>query len=86
MQKALTTCKDTIYDSRLKRAESRFTKRLAEREIEINTKYDKQLVDNWGDDDFVEFLREIELNDCYSLEGYIDQWINHYKKYIHHKK
>ncbi|MEG2056807.1 MAG: hypothetical protein RRZ84_02715 [Romboutsia sp.] len=86
MQKALTTCKDTIYDSRLKRAESRFTERLAKRDLEVNAKYDEQLIDNWGDDDFVEFLREIELSDCYSLESYIDQWINHYKKYIHNKK
>ncbi|WP_270647198.1 hypothetical protein [Paeniclostridium hominis] len=86
IQKALTTCKDLIYDSRFKRAEDRFSKRAAKREIEINAKYDEQLIDNWGDDDFVEFLREIELNDCYSLESYIEQWINHYKKYIHNKK
>lgn len=86
MQKALTTCKDTIYDYRLKRAETRFYSRKVERECKINVKYDEQLIDNWGDDDFVEFLREIELSDCYSLEGYIDQWINHYKKYIHNKK
>ncbi len=85
MQKVVESSKDEIYDSRLKRAESRYERRIAKREIEINAKYDERL-GGWGDDDFVEFLREIELNDCYSLESYIDQWISHYKKYIHNKK
>lgn len=89
MQNVVTTCKDKIYENRLKRAESRLAEKLAKRELEvleINAKYDEKLIDNWGDDDFVEFLREIELSDCYSLESYKDQWISYYKKYIHNKK
>lgn len=85
IQDVILACKDKIYRNRLKRAKSRYSERKITREKEINERYDKELVDNWGDDDFVEFLRNMELSDDYPLEDYIEQWVEHYRQYIHSK-
>lgn len=85
IQDVIKACKNKIYRNRLKRAKSRYSERKITREKEINERYDKELIDNWGSDEFVEFLREIELSEDYPLEYYIEQWVEHYRQYIHNK-
>ncbi|MGL5348256.1 MAG: hypothetical protein ACRDA3_12965, partial [Peptostreptococcaceae bacterium] len=85
-EEILKACKDGIYDNRLSRARTRYAKRISDKKFEIDERCEEKLKDNWGDDDFVRFLREIELNEVESLESYITKWIDHYKKYIHCKE
>lgn len=85
IQDVIKACKDKIYRNRLKRAKSRYSERKITREKEINERYDKELIDNWGSDEFVEFLRKIELSEDYPLEYYMEQWVEHYRQYIHSK-
>lgn len=85
IQDVIIACKDKIYKNRLKRAKSRYSERKITREKEINERYDEELIDNWGNDDFVEFLRKMELSDDFPLEDYMKQWTEHYRQYIHSK-
>lgn len=86
MQGFVNACKDKIYDSRLKRAEIRYTKKINDKKRLINEQRDKEREEiTWGDEEFVELLRELDLSSIPSLKYYIDKWINCYKIYIHEK-
>ncbi len=78
-QKVITSCKNNIYKSRLKRAKIRYEARVQK----INSKYDEDKKSELCADEFAELLRESELGKYGSFENYINHWINCYRKNIY---
>lgn len=82
-----TTCqtignsKTNIYENRKRRAEIRYQNKIDK----INSTYREDLDSEMCDDDFVKFLRELDLSDVGTLEDYMSKWVVHYSVYINSK-
>lgn len=70
-----------IYNNRKRRAEIRYQNRVDK----INESFKEEIGTDICDDEFITFLRELDLSNVGTLEDYMSRWVVHYSVYINSK-
>lgn len=70
-----------IYNNRKRRAEIRYQKKIDK----INKNFNNDSQSCVCDEEFVTFLRELDLTNVGTLEDYMSRWVVHYSVYINSK-